>query len=121
MLSVIHQHIGFSSSSDLALLTLKGIGLQYIDTPSYSWDNRNRKDSHCTIQYCIDGEGAIEVHRYTGNQPLLSAGTFFPLGIYISGIYKGMSSPVMEDTPDHRSCNPLFGKFSFFRADDGNL
>ena len=60
MLSIMHQHIGFSSSSDLALLTLKGIGLQYIDTPSYSWDNRNRKDSHCTIQYCIDGEGAIE-------------------------------------------------------------
>lgn len=60
MLSIIHQHIGFSSSSDLALLTLKGIGLQYIDTPSYSWDNRNRKDSHCIIQYCIDGEGAIE-------------------------------------------------------------
>ena len=134
MLSVIHQHIGFSSSSDLALLTLKGIGLQYIDTPSYSWDNRNRKDSHCAIQYCIDGEGAIEVDgiKYPLRQKdafiidipepaLLSAGTFFPLGIYISGIYKGMSSPVMEDTPDHRSCNPLSGKFSFFQADDGNL
>ena len=59
MLSIPHQSIGFSFSSDLSLLTLKGIGLQYVDDHSYSWDNRNRKDSHCIIQYCIDGEGAI--------------------------------------------------------------
>lgn len=61
MLSIPHQSIGFSFSSDLSLLTLKGIGLQYVDDHSYSWDNRNRKDSHCIIQYCIDGEGAIEI------------------------------------------------------------
>ena len=61
MLSVPHQSIGFSFSSDLSLLTMKGIGIQYVDTHSYSWDNRNRKDSQCIIQYCIDGEGAIEV------------------------------------------------------------
>ncbi len=62
MLSVPHQAIGFSFSSDLSLLTLKGIGVQYVDSPSYFWDNRERKDSHCVIQYCIDGEGAIEVN-----------------------------------------------------------
>lgn len=61
MLSVPHQSIGFSFSSDLSLLTLKGIGVQYVDTHTYSWDNRDRKDSHCIIQYCVDGEGAIEV------------------------------------------------------------
>ena len=61
MLSVPHQSIGFSFSSDLSLLTMKGIGVQYVDNHSYSWDNRNRKDSQCIIQYCIDGEGAIEV------------------------------------------------------------
>lgn len=61
MLSLPHQSIGFSFSSDLSLLTLKGTGLQYVNDHSYSWDNRNRNDSHCIIQYCIDGEGAIEV------------------------------------------------------------
>ena len=60
MLSLPHQAIGFSFSSDLSLLTLKGIGLQYTDSPSYFWDNRNRRDSHCIIQYCIAGEGALE-------------------------------------------------------------
>ena len=44
MLSVPHQSIGFSFSSDLSLLTMKGIGVQYVDNHSYSWDNRNLKD-----------------------------------------------------------------------------
>ena len=61
MLSLPHRSIGFSFSSDLSLLTLKGTGLEYIDDHAYSWNNRNRKDSHCIIQYCIDGEGAIEI------------------------------------------------------------
>lgn len=61
MISVSHRSIGFIYSSDLSLLTLKGIGLQYVDSPSYSWDNRSRNDSHCIIQYTFDGEGALEV------------------------------------------------------------
>lgn len=65
MLSLPHQSIGFSFSSDLSLLTLKGTGLQYTDDHAYSWDNRNRKDSHCIFQYCIDGEGAIETDGIT--------------------------------------------------------
>lgn len=63
MLSISHQSIGFGFSSDLSLLTLKGIGLQYVDTHSYSWDNRSRNDTQCIIQYCIDGEGAIEINE----------------------------------------------------------
>lgn len=74
MLSVPHRAIGFSFSSDLSLLTLKGIGVQYADSPSYSWDNRNRKDSHCIIQYCIDGEGAIEIDGI--RHPLCRGDTF---------------------------------------------
>lgn len=74
MLSLPHQSIGFHFSSDLSLLTLKGTGLQYIDEHSYSWDNRNRKDSHCIIQYCIDGEGAIEIDGI--DYPLRKGDTF---------------------------------------------
>lgn len=74
MLSIPHQSIGFSFSSDLSLLTLKGIGLQYIDDHSYSWDNRNRKDSHCILQYCIEGEGAIEIDGI--NRPLHKGDAF---------------------------------------------
>lgn len=60
MLSIPHQAIGFNYTSDLPLLILKGIGVQYTDSHSYCWDNRSRKDSHCIVQYCIDGEGRLE-------------------------------------------------------------
>ena len=65
MFPLSHQSIGFNFSSELALLALKGIGLQYVDSPAYSWDNRNRTDSHCILQYCLDGEGALEVEGIT--------------------------------------------------------
>lgn len=55
------QYIGFHLSSDLSFLTLKGAGLQYIDSHEYSWNSRDRKDDLCLIQYCIDGEGALEM------------------------------------------------------------
>lgn len=56
-----HQSIGFQFTSDLPFITLKGIGLHYIDSHHYSWNNKNRKDELCLIQYCIDGEGALEM------------------------------------------------------------
>ena len=56
-----HHSIGFQFSSDLPFLTLIGAGLHYIDSHKYSWNNRNRKDKLCLIQYCIEGEGALEV------------------------------------------------------------
>lgn len=59
--SLPHHSIGFYFTSDLSFLTLTGIGLHYIDSPEYSWNNRNRKDKLCLIQYCIDGEGALEM------------------------------------------------------------
>lgn len=59
--SLPHHSVGFRFSSDLSLLTLKGVGLNYIDSHAYSWDNRTRKDTHCLIQYCIDGEGTLEI------------------------------------------------------------
>lgn len=62
MFSIPHRSIGFMFSSDLSLLTLKGVGLQYIDSSDYSWDNHNRKDSHCIIQYTLDGEGVLEIN-----------------------------------------------------------
>lgn len=61
MLSMPHQSIGYSFSSDLPLLVVKGVGLQVVDSVSYSWDNRQRGDSHCVLQYCIDGEGELEL------------------------------------------------------------
>lgn len=61
MLSIPHHSVGFSFSSDLSLLTLRGVGVQYIDSHDYSWDNRDRQDFQCVIQYSLDGEGAIEV------------------------------------------------------------
>lgn len=56
-----HHSIGFQFSSDLSFLTLIGAGLHYIDSHEYSWNSRNRNDTLCLIQYCIDGEGALEV------------------------------------------------------------
>lgn len=53
--------VGFYFASDLSLLTLKGVGLQRVDSPDYSWDNRTRKDQHCVLQYCIAGEGALDM------------------------------------------------------------
>lgn len=59
--SLPHHSVGFYFSSDLSLLTLKGVGLDYADSSRYSWDNRTRKDEHCIIQYCIEGEGALDL------------------------------------------------------------
>lgn len=59
--SLPHHSVGFRFASDLSLLTLKGVGLHHINFHTYSWDNHERKDEHCLIQYCIDGEGALEL------------------------------------------------------------
>ncbi len=58
-----HQSIGYQFNTDLSLLTLTGIGLHYVDFHTYSWDNRERKDNHCLVQYCVDGEGVLEYGR----------------------------------------------------------
>ncbi len=58
--SIPRRSIGFYFTSDLPFLTLKGVGLHYVDTHEYSWDNRHRTDELCLIQYCVDGEGALE-------------------------------------------------------------
>lgn len=59
--SVSDQHsVGVEVHSDLPLLTLKGIGLQTVTDPAYAWDNRNRPDSQCVIQYTVSGCGAVE-------------------------------------------------------------
>lgn len=60
-ISLPHQSIGFDFASDLSLPTLKGIGLQYVDTHNYFWDNCTRKDNLCLIQYTLKGEGAIKI------------------------------------------------------------
>ncbi len=61
MISLPHHSIGFCFSSDLSLLTLKGAGLQYVDSHDYCWDNRDRRDSQCILQYTLDGEGELEI------------------------------------------------------------
>lgn len=61
MQSLPHHSVGFHFTSDLSFLTLKGVGLHYIDSHEYSWDNRHRKDELCLIQYCVKGEGALEI------------------------------------------------------------
>lgn len=55
------RSVGFEFNSDLPLLALKGIGLQEVTGPHYSWDNRSRPDNQCVIQYTVSGCGAIEV------------------------------------------------------------
>lgn len=64
-----HHSVGFRFSSDLSLLTLKGAGLHYVNTLSYCWDNHNRRDEHCLIQFCLDGSGMLELDdlRYAVN------------------------------------------------------
>lgn len=61
MYHLAHKSVGFRFSSDLPLLTLKGTGLQYVNSTSYCWDNHIRQDEHCLIQFCLDGKGALIV------------------------------------------------------------
>lgn len=61
MIDVPHHSIAFQLTSDLSLLTLKGIGLQDIGTSDYYYDNRIRTDAKCVIQYAFDGEGTFEI------------------------------------------------------------
>ena len=61
MLPIVHRTIAFQPYSDLALLTLMGIGLEDVHSHSYSLDNRIRTDAKCVLQYAFDGEGACEV------------------------------------------------------------
>lgn len=56
-----HHSIGFCFSSDLPLLTLKGVGLQYVESHDYNWDSRTRRDAHCVVQYTLNGEGGLEI------------------------------------------------------------
>ena len=60
MNKVPHHSIGFQIQSDLSFITLKGIGFHYINTTPYSWNNRNRKDQHCLLQYTVSGSGMLE-------------------------------------------------------------
>ena len=57
---VPYHSIGFHFQSDLSFLTLKGIGFHYIESTSYSWNNRNRKNYHCLLQYTVSGNGILE-------------------------------------------------------------
>ncbi len=56
-----HRSVCFYFSSNLSFLTLKGAGFHYVDFPQYCWDSQSRKDELCLIQYCVAGEGALEV------------------------------------------------------------
>ena len=73
MLDLPHKSVGFSFSADASLPALKGVGLQYVDTPEYRWDNRRRADSHCVVQYTLAGEGAVEAAGVTWPVPAGSA------------------------------------------------
>lgn len=60
---MIQNHtFGYQFISDLPFLTLKGIGIHCIDSHEYSWDNRDRPNEFCLIQYCVKGEGALEMN-----------------------------------------------------------
>lgn len=60
MNKIPYHSIGFQFQSDLSFITLKGVGFHYINTPSYSWNNRNRKNQHCLLQYTVSGSGMLE-------------------------------------------------------------
>lgn len=66
--------IGFCFSSDLPFPTLIGVGHHYIDSHDYSWNSRNRTKKFCLIQYCISGEGALEVDEI--HYPILPGDAF---------------------------------------------
>lgn len=53
--------IGFKFLSEIPLVLITGAGSQYIRSHYYIWDGRKRKDSHCILQYTLNGEGEIEI------------------------------------------------------------
>lgn len=55
-----HYSIGFHFQGELPFPTLKGVGFHYIDSHSYSWNNKNRKNSHCLFQYTVSGKGLLQ-------------------------------------------------------------
>lgn len=69
-----HHSINFQFTSDLPFLTLTGVGLHYVDFREYSWNSRKRQDKLCLIQYCVDGEGTLEVEGIS--YPILPGDAF---------------------------------------------
>lgn len=61
MYALPHEAIGFTMDMDLPLLRMLGIGLQEVTDTSYCWDNHNRQDNHCILQYTVGGCGALEL------------------------------------------------------------
>lgn len=72
------KSVGFYFSSELSFLTINGVGRHYIDSKEYNWDNHNRKDKLCLVQYCVNGEGALEVD---GIQYIIHPGEAFIVNI----------------------------------------
>lgn len=73
-----YKAIKYQFSSDLPLITLTGIGFQNITDHSYSWHNLHRHDKHCLIQYCISGQGILNINNFTYT---ITAGNAFLLNI----------------------------------------
>lgn len=65
MLALPHRTIGFNLPPEPSLLALNGVGLERVDSLAYSWDNRDRRESFWLLQYCLDGEGALEMDGIT--------------------------------------------------------
>lgn len=61
--SLPYRSVGFQLPPNNALPTIKGVGLHYVTSPSYSWDNRKREDRHCLLQYTVSGSGMLESER----------------------------------------------------------
>lgn len=73
-----YKAIKYQFFSDLPLITLTGIGFQNITDHSYSWHNLHRHDKHCLIQYCISGQGILNINNSTYT---ITAGNAFLLNI----------------------------------------
>lgn len=65
VIALPHQSIGFNLPPELPLLALKGVGMECAYSGAYSWNNRGRNESFCLFQYCMDGEGVLEMDGIT--------------------------------------------------------
>ena len=54
-----YNSIGYHFQESLPYPVLIGLGKQLITDHDYYWDNRNRADNHCLIQYTIRGQGEL--------------------------------------------------------------
>lgn len=70
--------IGYHFEESLPYPMIIGLGEQSITNHSYYWDNNNRPDNHCLIQYTLRGQGEL---IYQGASYIQKPGDIFLINI----------------------------------------